>query len=191
MALPFLFEFWAMERLRGQLGSDALMPKVWPVGSYFVLLNGNPEQIKLSPAARDLSQHFRLGPAQRPMADPSYIHLREAFSGNGLRPYMPCHMLAKITEKGVRVSWIRRSRIDADSWQRAEVPLGEESELYTVRLVRGGEIVHEDTVTQPLWLSRENEVSAEVLTSPMLEVHVAQVSALFGPGPFARLMLVK
>ena len=191
MALPFLFEFWAMERLRGQLGSDALMPKVWPVGSYFVLLNVNPEQIKLSPAARDLSQHFRLGPAQRPMADPSYIHLREAFSGNGLRPYMPCHMLAKITEQGVRVSWIRRSRIDADSWQRAEVPLGEESELYTVRLVRGGEIVHEDTVTQPLWLSRENEVSAEVLTSPMLEVHVAQVSALFGPGPFARLMLVK
>ena len=40
-------------------------------------------------------------------------------------------------------------------------------------------------------MSRENEVSAEVLTSPMLEVHVAQVSALFGPGPFARLMLVK
>ena len=183
--------FLLSHRLRGQLGSDALMPKVWPVGSYFVLLNGNPEQIKLSPAVRDLSQHFRLGPAQRPLADPSYIHLREAFSGNGLRPYMPCHMLAKITEKGVRVSWIRRSRIDADSWQRAEVPLGEEAELYTVRLVRGGEIVHEDTVTQPLWLSRENEVSAEVLTSPMLEVHVAQVSALFGPGPFARLMLVK
>ena len=40
-------------------------------------------------------------------------------------------------------------------------------------------------------MSRENDVSAEVLTSPMLEVHVAQVSALFGPGPFARLMLVK
>ena len=71
------------------------------------------------------------------------------------------------------------------------VPLGEEAELYTVRLVRGGEIVHEDTVSQPLWLSRENEISAEVLTSPMLEVHVAQVSALFGPGPFARIMLVK
>ena len=86
MALPFLFEFWAMERLRGQLGSDALIPKVWPAGSYFVLLNGNPEQIKLSPAVWDLAQHFRLGPAQRPLADPSYSHLREAFSGNGLRP---------------------------------------------------------------------------------------------------------
>ncbi|MBT6926174.1 MAG: hypothetical protein HN984_08120, partial [Marinovum sp.] len=38
--------FLLSHRLRGQLGSDALMPKVWPVGSYFVLLNGNPEQIK-------------------------------------------------------------------------------------------------------------------------------------------------
>ena len=100
-------------------------------------------------------------------------------------------MLAKITEQEVRVSWIRRSRIDTVSWQRAEVALGEQAELYTLRLVRDGEIVHEDIVSHPLWLSRENEVSGEVLTSPMLEVHVAQVSALFGPGPFARLILVK
>ena len=104
---------------------------------------------------------------------------------------MPCHMLAKITEQEVRVSWTRRSRIDTVSWQRAEVALGEEAELYTLRLVRDGEIVHEDIVSQPLWLSRENAVFGEVLTSPMLEVHVAQVSALFEPGPFARLMLVK
>ena len=71
------------------------------------------------------------------------------------------------------------------------MPLGDKAELYTVRVVRGGEVVREASVSQPLWLSRENEVSAEVLTSPMLEVHVAQVSALFGPGSFARLMLVK
>jgi hypothetical protein len=55
--------FLLSHRLRGQLGSDALMPNVWLVGSYFVLLNGNPEQIKLSPAVRDLTQHLRLGPA--------------------------------------------------------------------------------------------------------------------------------
>ena len=181
--------FLLSHRLRGQLGSDALMPKVWPVGSYFVLLNGHPEQIKLSPAARDLAQHFRLGPAQRPLADPSYVHRREAFSGNGLRPYMPCHVRAKMTDQGVQASWIRRSRIDADSWQRAEVPLAEETEHYMVRLVRDGQIVHETTVSQPFWLSREAEVPAELLTSAMLEVHVAQVSALYGPGPFARTIL--
>jgi hypothetical protein len=94
-----------------------------------------------------------------------------------------------MTDQGVQASWIRRSRIDADSWQRAEVPLAEETEHYMVRLVRDGQIVHETTVSQPFWLSREAEVPAELLTSAMLEVHVAQVSALYGPGPFARTIL--
>ena len=30
--------------LRSQLDSDISMPKVWPAGSYFVLLNGAPKQ---------------------------------------------------------------------------------------------------------------------------------------------------
>ena len=115
----------------------------------------------------------------------SYVHRREAFQGNGLRSYAPCHLVAKITDQAVRASWIRRSRIDFDSWQRAEVPLGEEAELYIVRLVSNGQIMHQDTVSQPLWSSQNAAVSAELPPSAMLEVHVAQVSALFGPGPFA------
>ncbi len=147
-------------RLRGQLGSDALMPKVWPVGSYFVLLNGNPEQKKknISGSAGFVAAFLAwpgtalVGRAVLYSPERSVFRLWAA----------ALHALPNTGENhraGVRVSWIRRSRIDADSWQRAEVPLGEEAELYTVRLVRGGEIVHEDTVTQPLWLSRENEVS--------------------------------
>ena len=31
-------------RLRGQFGTDALVPDNWPVGSTFVLLNGVPNQ---------------------------------------------------------------------------------------------------------------------------------------------------
>ena len=112
--------FLLSHRLRGQLGSDALMPAAGPVGSYFVLLNSSPEQIKLSPSVRDLTQYFRLGPAQRPFADMSYVHRRKAFQGNGLRPYTPSHLVAKITDQAVWASWIWRSRIDADSWQRAK-----------------------------------------------------------------------
>ena len=33
-------------RLRGQLGTDALMPDAWPVGSWVVLMNGTPTQIE-------------------------------------------------------------------------------------------------------------------------------------------------
>ena len=35
------------QRLRGQYGTDGLVPAAWPVGSVFVLLNGVPNQIDL------------------------------------------------------------------------------------------------------------------------------------------------
>lgn len=41
------------QRLRGQLGTDAMMPAVWPERSVVVLMDGNPQQITLAPAARN------------------------------------------------------------------------------------------------------------------------------------------
>ena len=40
--------------LRSQLGSDVSMPKVWPAGSYFVLLNGAPKQENIRASGRNL-----------------------------------------------------------------------------------------------------------------------------------------
>ncbi|WP_457645888.1 baseplate multidomain protein megatron, partial [Profundibacter sp.] len=48
-------------RLRGQAGSDGIMPAEWPAGSQFVLLNGVPEQIDLALSERGLSRHYRIG----------------------------------------------------------------------------------------------------------------------------------
>ena len=39
-------------RLRGQAGTDGIMPDEWPVGSVFVLLNGVPEQIEFASSMR-------------------------------------------------------------------------------------------------------------------------------------------
>ena len=82
-------------RLRCQLGSDALMPAQWPVGSYFVLLDGTPEQIELAASGRNTLQYFQIGPAARPYSDYSYRKLSAAFAGNGLRPYAPVHLAQK------------------------------------------------------------------------------------------------
>jgi hypothetical protein len=79
-------------RLRGQAGSDGLMPSEWPAESVFVLLNGAPEQIEFSPNLRRLLQHFRIGSAQRPVDDASYRHRQESFEGNGSRPFSPAHL---------------------------------------------------------------------------------------------------
>ncbi len=176
-------------RLRGQAGSDGLMPAEWPVGSVFVLMDGRPEQIEHGPNLRGVSQHYRIGPAVRGYDDPSYLHLEQAFSGNGLRPYAPCHLRVEGTlGSALDFSWIRRTRIDGDPWEGGEVPLGEETESYLVRVVQHDAALREVTVDTPTWKYSAAQQAADQLVG-VFEVQVAQVSASFGPGLFERLTL--
>ncbi|MGC9370623.1 MAG: baseplate multidomain protein megatron [Paracoccaceae bacterium] len=173
-------------RLRGQLGSDAVMPDAWPAGSLFVLLDGVPQQITLAASARDLARHYRVGPAGRSYDDPSYVHLIEAFKGIGLRPYSPSHLRAQWAGGDLALSWVRRTRIDGDSWSSAEVPLGEDREGYLVRVRGAGEaLLREQSVGQPGWTYDAAAQAADGVAAPFA-VEVAQMSDRFGPGPFAR-----
>ncbi len=172
-------------RLRGQLGSDALMPQVWPVGSHFVLLNNALAQVKMSSAQRRIARHYRIGPAQRGYDDPAYTHLVAAHDGNGLRPYAPCHLsLATGPGGDFELRWIRRTRIEGDSWDLADVPLGEDSEAYLVRVQQGTAVLRETTVTEPGWTYSAAMQAADDLTLPA-RIEVAQISARYGSGAFA------
>ncbi|MEM7320313.1 MAG: glycoside hydrolase/phage tail family protein, partial [Pseudomonadota bacterium] len=102
--------------LRGQAGSDALMPDLWPAESKFVLIDPRVVQIGLSSAERRIERHYRIGPSQRSYDDPAYTHHVEAFDGNGLRPYAPVHLRAVDDSGAQAITWIRRSRIDGDDW---------------------------------------------------------------------------
>jgi hypothetical protein len=169
-------------RLRGQLGSDALVPDVWPEGSWFVLLNGIPEQVDLSRNLRNVLQTYRIGPARRPLDDASYIEEKLSFRGNGLRPLSPAHLRVASGPGGeLSFSWIRRTRIDGDSWDVAEVPLGEETEAYVLRIRKAGAILREVTTADAGWVYTLSEQLVDGL-SPPFTVEVAQVSASFGQG---------
>ncbi|KUJ80756.1 host specificity protein [Ruegeria marisrubri] len=171
-------------RLRGQLGSDALMPDVWPAGSMFVLLDARVVQTGLTRSERRVAKHYRIGPARRGYDDPSYTHLIEAFDGNGLRPYSPVHLTAKTDASGTVFSWVRRTRIDGDGWGGLDVPLGEESETYLLRVRQGGSILREVALAAPNWTYAASAQAADGIVGAY-EVEVAQVSAAYGPGPFA------
>jgi len=176
-------------RLRGQAGSDGLMPQTWPPGSQIVLLNGVPEQIDLALAARNLARHYRIGPAGRSYDDPSYVHQVEAFAGAGLRPYSPCHLRGRRDAAGdLHLSWIRRTRIDGDSWVSVDVPLGETSESYLLRVLDGETIVREVTLTAPDWIYPQAQQSSDGLSAPF-NIDVAQISQSFGAGLFRRIVI--
>ncbi|WP_121629970.1 baseplate multidomain protein megatron [Tropicibacter alexandrii] len=171
-------------RLRGQLGSDALMQPVWPAGSIVVALDGAPAQIALAQAHRRINRHFRIGPAKRGYDDPTYTHVNHAFDGNGLRPYRPVHLRARDTGSDIEVRWTRRTRIDGDSWDLYDVPLGEDQETYLVRVQQGDTVIRETAVTTPDWTYPASQRSADSLTGAF-QIAVAQISGRYGPGPFA------
>lgn len=171
-------------RLRGQSGSDGIMPAEWPIGSHFVLLNGGPSQIDLATSARGLSRHYRVGPAARAYDDPSYVHIEAAFQGIGMRPYSPCHLNTIGTiGSDIAVSWVRRTRIDGDSWQSVEVPLGEAGESYLLRVMDGVTVLREVTIGTANWTYSAADQASDGVTAPF-QIAVAQVSDRFGLGVF-------
>ncbi|NDW47590.1 glycoside hydrolase/phage tail family protein [Ruegeria sp. PrR005] len=170
-------------RLRGQAGTDGIMPDVWPAGSMFVLIDPRVVQIGLSSSQRRVARHYRIGPARRGYDDPFYTHLVEAFDGIGLRPYAPAHLRVSETGGDLAARWIRRTRIDGDDWTMPEVPLGEESESYLVRVSKDGTVLREQTITLPEWAYPAAQQGADGAVRPF-DVSVAQISARFGPGAF-------
>ncbi len=173
-------------RLRGQAGSDATAPMVWPAGSLMVMLDATVPQLPLPASARGLERHYRIGPASRPLDDATYGHEVHAFAGIGLRPLAPVHLDA-VREGGDLVfRWIRRTRIDGDSWASVEVPLGESTETYVVRVLAGRAVLREETVTAPTWRYTAAMQAADGAVAPFTFA-VAQSSASFGAGPFRAL----
>jgi hypothetical protein len=172
--------------LRGQAGTDGIMPENWPAGSDFVLLDAGVSQ--LTAGFRDVTRHFRVGPATRAYSDPSYTHLVESFKSVGLRPYKPVHLHAKrSSDNSIVIDWVRRSRIGGDSWSGVDVPLGEERELYHVRVRRGTKVVREYSPTQPRQIYTLQAQIADGLGEPLV-FEVAQTSTQFGPGPYERII---
>ncbi len=169
-------------RLRGQAGTDGVMPAEWPAGSRVVLLDGVPRQWAFPSTQREQERHYRWGPTARPLSDPSWRHRAEAFRGIGLRPYAVCHLATRPSGGALDLSWIRRTRIEGDSWTPAEVPLGEDREAYLVRVRRGGETLREAEVSRPAWTYAAS-LRGEDGPGPVT-IEVAQVSDRFGPGPF-------
>jgi hypothetical protein len=140
-------------------------------------------------AARGLARHYRIGIAARGYEDASTVLRVEAFDGAGLRPYPVSHLRGNVDLAGnVLLDWKRRTRIDGDTWQAIEVPLGEDFEAYVLRIMQGEDIKAEYSSNQPQFTYSQAMQAADGVTGPF-RVEVAQLSARYGPGPFRSISL--
>lgn len=176
-------------RLRGQAGTNGIEPASWPSGSQFVLYNAATVPMDLASSTRGIARHYRSGLASLGYSDARVVHQELAFAGIGYRPYSVAH-LARTGNLGgaVDLTWIRRTRIDGDPWTETEVPLGEESERYLVRVRQGLGTLRQTEVSSPGWTyTLPNQIADGVTAAATIEV--AQVSSRFGPGPFVAVTL--
>ena len=169
--------------LRGQSGSDAIVPENWPAGSILVILDGLVPQIELPLSARGLDRYYRVGASELGYTDVNVGRLVAAFDGIGFRPYSVAHLQSAVTAFGdIFIEWVRRTRIDGDSWQSIEVPLGEESEVYSMTVTKNLVVVRQELSFVPSWTYTMVDQLADAISVPF-EISVAQTSTIFGAGP--------
>ena len=123
--------------LRGQAGTEAAMRAPLAAGARFVLLDAAPTLVDMSQDEIGLAYTWRCGPANRDIGHASYLETTHVFSGVGLRPLSPAHVRGLRSAGDLAISWVRRTRLGGDSWDAAEVPLGEETERYEVDILDG------------------------------------------------------
>ncbi|MGN6467962.1 MAG: baseplate multidomain protein megatron [Rhizobiaceae bacterium] len=171
--------------LRGQLGTDDAMAAGAAAGASFVLLDEAVSPAGLLSTEIGLSLNWRVGPSGEDFSGPSFGRYTETGGLRALTPLSPVHLKALSQPGGdLELSWIRRGRIDADSWLAAEIPLGEETEAYQVDIAAdGGSTVRSVTVSSPSWTYPADAFAEDFPVPPdALRVTVRQVSAAVGPG---------
>jgi hypothetical protein len=94
------------------------------------------------------------------------------------------HVRSKLTSSKLVVSWVRRGRIDADTWFDTDIPLGEEREEYIVRVLKNSEHVLTKVTQTPECAIAMDELNGLWYfdETACFEVEIAQISASYGTG---------
>jgi hypothetical protein len=169
--------------LRTQRGTDNQSSIVIPAGARFVLLNDALKSVSMTADDVGLSFHWKAGPASRDIGDTTYTTALHTFRGIGLLPYSPTHIRGLRSNGDIALSWVRRTRIDGDSWDTADVPLGEDTERYEIDILSGATVKRTLTSTST---TAEYPAASQVADfgslQSSLSVRVFQISATAGRG---------
>jgi hypothetical protein len=114
---------------------------------------------------------------------PSYVELSRAPTLKALRPLAPVRLKARRESGGVSITWIRQTRGSGDSWDVAEVPLGEDTEAYELDVLNGASLVRRISASTSQVFYSDADMIADFGAPPStLTLRVAQLSAVTGAG---------
>jgi Putative phage tail protein len=169
--------------LRGQGGAEPEMLATRTAGATVTLLNAATVQPELSGNEAGLEITWRLGPAQLDHGHASFVEFTFTGQQKALRPLSPAQISYSSSVSGVQLSWIRRGRIDADTWDVSEIPLGEAVESYNLEIRDGAILKRSETVSAANYFYSVANITSDFGAIPTsFTFRVSQVSALTGAG---------
>ncbi len=181
---------WRLSRLlRGLNGTTDAMMAGSAAGAPLVVLSGAPKPLGLGAeeAGRMINWIVEAGGQTTGPVGPF------AFAG-GLRsetPVAPVHLRARRSESGgIRITWTRCARRDADHWLDGDIALDEPVERYRVEILDGGTVRRALDVSEPVFdYPPGSEIDDFGATQAALTVRVRQKGQKVALGVAAQAVL--
>ncbi|ARB06121.1 tail protein [Dinoroseobacter phage vB_DshS-R5C] len=169
--------------LRGQNGTEYAMDTSLAAGARVVFINAAWGSLNMTQGQIGIEKDYRYGPAGIAVGDDRYQDETYTPSGRSLMPFSPVHLKRKTSGTDHVLQWIRRSRINADTWD-GTVPLNEETEAYEVDIYDGSSVVRTIEVagTNSVTYTAAQQTADFGSTQSRLKFTVYQISAAVGRG---------
>ena len=179
--------------VRGLKGSEVYMDAVLPAAAELVVLDDVAQAggesgaiVPLAAAGETLpaSLCVSYGVTQLPQDSYGWRDACFDYARVGLRPLAPVHVKHRAHAGDTRFSWIRRSRVQGDDFDAAEIPLGEESEQYRIRILADDTEIYRAESPRAHWDYALAQRRAHEAAHPQAawHIHIAQISATQGAG---------
>ncbi|WP_017930158.1 baseplate multidomain protein megatron [Robiginitomaculum antarcticum] len=158
--------------LRGQAGSDYAMAANLAAGARLVILNDAAQPLALSNELAGTTVTLQVYTGDRAMQK-----IEVDYTAAHLKPLSPVYLRATETPGSLNISWLRRGRSGADSWAGTDIPLGEETEQYSVTVIK-----NDVRLAQYLMPQHAFSMPMQNLPDRPFQIAVAQLSMVIGAG---------
>lgn len=172
--------------LRGQLGTNLETSQGADSGANVVLIDDSVVKIDVPLHEIGLELNWLIGTSNEPVSDKTHEKNTFACAGINARPLSPVHgKVVEISNGDIQLNWIRRSRLNSDSWEVPQTPLDELHERYNVAIKSEEGMVLREVISDQssvTYLNEDRLADFGSATAPV-SFHISQLSDAGLKGP--------